>query len=224
MESAELQFAKRKMLREHLRRRGIHDRRVLQAFQDTPREQFVQSALQDDAYADTALPIDCGQTISQPYIVALMTEALNLTGSEKVLEVGTGSGYQAAILSQLAGHVISIERHAHLSEQAGRRLAALGCTNVRLIVGDGTQGWPEEAPYDRIIVTAAADSCPPALAEQLAEGGVMVIPVGDVYEQDLVRWEKRDGQLVRRSLGLCRFVPLIGESQPEDQSGLFDEP
>lgn len=212
---AELQLAKRKMLREHLRRRGIHDRRVLQAIQDTPRERFVPPEAQEQAYADTALGIDCGQTISQPYIVALMTEALNLTGSEKVLEIGTGSGYQTALLSALAARIVSIERHAELSAQAAQRLAELGCSNVRLEIGDGTRGWPEEAPYDRILVTAAADVCPPALLDQLAEGGVLLMPLGGPGDQELVRWEKRGGKLERQSLGGCRFVPLVGDSPAE---------
>ncbi len=212
---AELQLAKRNMLREHLRRRGIHDRRVLQAIQDAPRERFVPPDAADQAYADMALGIDCGQTISQPYMVALMTEALNLTGPERVLEIGTGSGYQTAILSALAARVVSIERHAELSAQASRRLAELGCSNVRLVVGDGTQGWPDEAPYDRILVTAAAKVCPPALVDQLAEGGVLVIPLGGLGDQELMRWEKRAGQLSRQSLGLCRFVPLVSEGTAE---------
>lgn len=215
MNSAEGQLAKRRMLREHLRRRGIHDRRVLDAIQNTPREAFVLPESLADAYADTALAIDCGQTISQPYIVALMSEALELTGSEKVLEIGTGSGYQTAILSALAARVVSIERHAELSSQAASRLAELRCLNVRLVVGDGTQGWPEEAPYDRILVAAAAAACPPALFEQLAEGGVLVIPVGEPNGQELVRWRKQSGRLVRQSLGQCRFVPLIG-GEPGD--------
>lgn len=216
---AELQLAKRQMLREHLRRRGIYDRGVLQAIQDTPRERFVAPDLQAQAYADTALGIDCGQTITQPYLVALMTEALNLTGSERVLEIGTGSGYQTAILSALAARVVSIERHAELSAQAGRRLAELGCSNVRLIVGDGTKGCPDEAPYDRILVTAAAEACPPALLDQLAEGGVLVIPVGSLGEHELTRWEKRAGKLDRQSLGLCRFVPLVSDGGAEAGQG-----
>ena len=204
-------LAKRTMLRDHLRRRGIHDRRVLAAIERVPREQFVSDELLDEAYADRALPIDCGQTISQPYIVALMTEALSLEGGEEVLEVGTGSGYQTAILAELAERVVTVERIAELSAQAQRRLAALGYANVRFVQSDGSLGFAEEAPYDRILVAAAAPVCPAALFEQLAEGGVLVIPVGLDDEQMLQRWTKRAGQLSSQSLGGCRFVPLITE-------------
>lgn len=215
MDAARLQIAKRSMLRHDLKRRGIRDRRVLAAIERVPRERFVPADLEDDAYADRALAIDCGQTISQPYMVALMTEALALTGSENVLEIGTGSGYQAAVLAELAARVVSIERHAELSQQAERRLAALGYRNLRCVVGDGTLGWPQEALYDRILVTAAAPSCPPPLIEQLADGGVLVIPVGGESEQELERWSKQAGALTRTRLTSCRFVPLIGEvAQP----------
>lgn len=212
MDAARLQIAKRSMLRHDLKRRGIRDRRVLAAIERVPRERFVPADLEDDAYADRALAIDCGQTISQPYMVALMTEALALTGSENVLEIGTGSGYQAAVLAELTARVVSIERHAELSQQAERRLAALGYRNRCCVVGDGTLGWPQEAPYDRILVTAAAPSCPPALIEQLADGGVLVIPVGGEGEQELERWVKQSGELTRTRLAACRFVPLIGEA------------
>ncbi|HEV7225916.1 MAG TPA: protein-L-isoaspartate(D-aspartate) O-methyltransferase [Pirellulales bacterium] len=212
MDAAQLQFAKRSMLRHDLKRRGIRERRVLAALERVPRERFVPAELEEEAYADSALAIDCGQTISQPYIVALMTEALALSGNEKVLEIGTGSGYQTAVLAELAARVVSIERHAELSEQAERRLTALGYRNVERVVGDGTLGWPKEAPYDRVLVTAAAPSCPPALVEQLAEGGVLVIPVGAEGEQELQRWCKQSGALTRRRLTSCRFVPLIGEA------------
>jgi protein-L-isoaspartate(D-aspartate) O-methyltransferase len=210
MDAARLQIAKRSMLRRDLKRRGVRDRRVLAAIERVPRERFVPAELEDEAYADRALAIDCGQTISQPYIVALMTEALALSGNEKVLEIGTGSGYQTAVLAELAARVVSIERHAELSEQAWRRLAALGYRNLRCVIGDGTLGWPEEAPYDRILVAAAAPSCPPALVEQLADGGVLVIPVGGEEEQELERCVKQSGALTRTRLTSCRFVPLIG--------------
>jgi protein-L-isoaspartate(D-aspartate) O-methyltransferase len=157
--------------------------------------------------------IDCEQTISQPYIVALMTEALQLTGREHVLEIGTGSGYQAAILAELAASVVSIERHADLSEQAGRELAELGYTNVTLVVGDGTQGWLEQAPYDRILVAAAAQHVPPALCDQLAEGGILVIPIGAYGGQDLQAFHKVAGKLHPRWLSGCRFVPLVGAQE-----------
>ena len=211
MDAASAELAKRTMLRDHLRRRGVHDRRVLAAIERVPREQFVPAESIDDAYSDRALPIDCGQTISQPYMVALMTEALALAGGEKVLEIGTGSGYQAAILAELSRRVVTVERHAELSEQAKRRLADLGYRNLRFVEGDGSRGFAEEAPYDRILVTAAAPVCPPALFEQLAEGGVLVIPVGVDDEQMLQRWTKQAGELACQSLGGCRFVPLVAQ-------------
>lgn len=211
MDAASAELAKRTMLRDHLRRRGIHDRRVLEAIQRVPREKFVPAESIDDAYADRALAIDCGQTISQPYMVALMTEALALAGGERVLEIGTGSGYQAAILAELAERVVTVERHAELSQQARRRLADLGYRNLRFVQGDGSQGFAEEAPYDRIIVTAAAPVCPPPLFEQLADAGVLVIPVGVGDEQMLERWTKQAGKLARESLGGCRFVPLVAD-------------
>ena len=165
------------MLRQ-LAERSIRSTRVLAAMDRVPRERFVPEGVRHLAYADRALPIGCNQTISQPYIVALMTEALQLTGGEHVLEIGTGSGYQTAILAELAASVVSIERHEELSQRAGQVLAELGARNVQLIVGDGTLGWPGRAPYDRILVAAAANEIPPALEEQLAEGGILVIPLG----------------------------------------------
>jgi protein-L-isoaspartate(D-aspartate) O-methyltransferase len=204
------------MLREHLRRRGIRDPRVLEAMQRVPREQFVPADATDQAYADRALPIDCEQTISQPYIVALMTELLDLRGMEKVLEVGTGSGYQTAMLCVLAAEVVSIERHADLSQQARRKLDALGCSNAKLHVGDGTLGCPGEAPFDRVIVTAAAERVPPSLFSQLAEEGIMVIPVGGRAQQVLQAIRKRNGQAHVEHAVPCRFVPLVGsEGWPE---------
>jgi protein-L-isoaspartate(D-aspartate) O-methyltransferase len=198
------------MLREQLCRRGIHDRRVLDAMRKIPRERFVARDLSLLAYADRALAIGCGQTISQPYMVALMTESLELTGTESVLEIGTGSGYQTAVLAELAGRVVSIERHGALSREAGERLARLGYDNIELLIGDGTLGWPAEAPFERILVTAAADTCPPALIDQLGEAGVLVIPLGGRQGQVLHRLSKRDGQVVRDDLVPCRFVPLVG--------------
>lgn len=202
--------AERGMMVEHqLRRRGIVDTRVLQAFLDVPRHLFVPPSHRDMAYADRPLPIGEGQTISQPYMVARMTEAVQLTGSERVLEVGTGSGYQAAILAKLCREVVSIERHQVLSERAGLVLAELGITNVRLVVGDGSLGFPEAAPYDAIVVTAAAPRIPPALIEQLAEGGRIVIPVGPPAAQSLILGRKSEGKLTTEDLGGCVFVPLI---------------
>jgi protein-L-isoaspartate(D-aspartate) O-methyltransferase len=197
------------MVAQQLSRRGIRDQRVLGAMGRVPREVFVADGLADEAYADSALPIDCEQTISQPVIVAMMTEALQLSGGERVLEIGTGSGYQAAILAELAAAVYSVERHAELSRQAGERLRRLGYRNVLLRIGDGALGWPEEAPFDRIIVTAAAEECPSALWQQLAEGGVLVGPFGPPSEQALYEMHKIGGQPQSKILTGCRFVPLL---------------
>ncbi|MFO0896256.1 MAG: protein-L-isoaspartate(D-aspartate) O-methyltransferase [Pirellulales bacterium] len=207
----ELEHQRAHMVRRQLRRRGIRDPRVLTAMAAVPREQFVADADAEQAYADRALAIDCGQTISQPYMVALMTEALELAGDEHVLEIGTGSGYQTAVLAALAASVVSIERHAPLSAQAAERLARFGYTNITLVVADGTLGWPAAAPYDRILVTAAGRAVPPALWEQLAEGGLLVMPVGSASEQMLEVVRKVDGAPVAESLTPCRFVPLVGE-------------
>ncbi|HVX13378.1 MAG TPA: protein-L-isoaspartate(D-aspartate) O-methyltransferase [Pirellulales bacterium] len=207
MEMPGLALARHKMVRDQLQRRGIHDARVLEALRDVPREVFVLPDLAEQAYADRALPIDCGQTISQPYIVALMTQALDLSGSEHVLEVGTGSGYQTAILSRLSAHVVSLERHAGLVEKARRVLA--DCENVELIVADGSDGWEERAPYDRILVAAASRSCPQALIDQLADGGRLVIPLGDSESQVLTTLIKRGEQQIWDTLVACRFVPLV---------------
>ncbi|MBI3463748.1 MAG: protein-L-isoaspartate(D-aspartate) O-methyltransferase [Planctomycetes bacterium] len=205
-----LELQRWKMVRDQLEKRGITSQSVLEAMGRVPRERFMPPELLDEAYADRALSIDCGQTISQPYIVALMTQALALTGGEKVLDVGTGSGYQAAILSLLAREVISIERHAELSEEAGEVLDELGCDNVRLVVGDGTLGYLAEAPYDRIIVAAAARQVPTALWDQLRDGGILVIPVGDADAQMLEQITKTPPEPRVIHLAPCRFVPLIG--------------
>jgi protein-L-isoaspartate(D-aspartate) O-methyltransferase len=196
-----------------LRRQGIRDERVLSALALVPRERFVPRASLADAWANIALPIGERQTISQPYVVALMTEALHLDGSERVLEIGTGSGYQTAILAELAGEVISIERLASLAEGARALLTELGYGNVTIHVGDGTTGWADAAPYDRIIVTAAAPRVPPPLLVQLSpRGGLLVIPVGEPHDQYLIA-VTRDGDRIRqRSLGPVRFVPLVGRA------------
>jgi protein-L-isoaspartate(D-aspartate) O-methyltransferase len=212
-----LSAARDRMVVEQLAERGITSSAVLSAMGRVPRERFVPIDFLPDAYADRALPIDCSQTISQPYIVALMTEALELTGGEKVLEIGTGSGYQAAVLAELAARVVSVERHAELSEQAARQLDAMGYRNVSPFVGDGTLGWPPDAPYDRIIVTAAAATLPQALFDQLTEGGIMAIPLGSADAQALVAIRKIAGQPQITELSGCRFVPLIGANQPEDE-------
>ncbi len=205
-----LQTAREIMVREHLLHRGIRDTRVLDAMRKVPRERFIPPTERDGAYADRALPVDCGQTISQPYIVALMTEAMAMSGDERVLEIGTGTGYQTAILAELAREVVTVERHAELSEKAIRILRELGYRNIEARVGDGTLGCPDCAPFDAIMVTAAASHCPPALFSQLREGGVVVIPVGgrDVQSLDVIR--KVDAAPRTESLSACRFVPLIG--------------
>ena len=175
------------MVESQLVRRGIKDRRVLDAMRQVPRHLFIPKDMRDLAYCDGPLPIGQGQTISQPYIVALMTELLELTGQEKVLELGTGSGYQAAILSRLVSQVYSVERHAALAEQAEKVFAQLGYDNIVIKVGDGTLGWPEHSPYDAIIVTAAAPDIPQPLTDQLADGGRLVAPVGSRWSQVLAK-------------------------------------
>jgi len=193
-----------------LRQRGISDPAVLRAMDEVPRESFVDFPVRPQAYADQALPIACGQTISQPYIVAYMTEQLRVKPQHRVLEVGTGSGYQAAVLSRLAREVVSIERFRTLADVARKRLTALGYDNVEVLVGDGMQGWPERAPFDRIIVTAAAEEIPQALTEQLADGGVMLLPLGpQAGTQHIVRVTKSGETLQEERLIAVRFVPLL---------------
>ena len=199
-----------------LRRRGISDQAVLRAMDEVPRGDFVEGEFAGRAYADQALPIECGQTISQPYVVAYMTEQLALTPHHRVLEVGTGSGYQAAVLSRLAREVVSIERYRTLAEQARARLAALGYDNVEVVVGDGFAGVPEKAPYDRIIVTATAEQVPQALLEQLADdGGVMILPLGPRDgPQHIIKLTKSQTEISRENLIAVRFVPLLpGQAQ-----------
>ncbi len=202
---------RRRELARRLRRQGIRDDRVLQAIETVPRELFLPEDEQHLAYEDRALPIKCEQTISQPYIVALMTEALELTGDERVLEIGTGSGYQTAILAALAAEIDSLERHAELSAGAAAALAKLDTQHVQLHVGDGALGWPGAAPFDRILVTAAAYELPPALWDQLREGGLLVAPLGDDNSQLLEAWRKVNSQPEKRILCACRFVPLVTE-------------
>jgi len=193
-----------------LRRRGIVDQAVLRAMDEVPREQFVTTDYIDDAYADQALPIACGQTISQPYVVAYMTEHLGVRPHHRVLEVGTGSGYQAAVLSRLASKVVSVERYRTLADAARVRLETLGCRNVIVVVGDGLTGVPDHAPYDRIMVTAAAETVPDALVEELADGGVMVLPLGPHDDsQRIVKLSKTKEGLSRQDLIWVRFVPLL---------------
>jgi len=201
--------AHQEMLRQ-LNERGIRCGQLLSAMARVPRERFVPLHVEHLAYEDRALPIGFSQTISQPYIVALMTDALELTGAENVLEIGTGSGYQTAILAELAASIVSIERNEQLSRRARRTLSEFKYRNITLITGDGTAGWPERAPYDRILVAAAANHIPSALEEQLAEGGILVIPLGDNQGQLLQAFRKQDGQMRAMPLSHCRFVPLVG--------------
>lgn len=201
------------MIRQHLMGRGIRDRAVLLAMRQVLREEFVPVAMRDQAYDDHPLPIGEGQTISQPYMVAYMTEALELTGIERVLEIGTGSGYAAAVLSRIVDTVYSVERLASLAESARQRLERLGYTNVVVLLGDGSLGYPEQAPYDAIVVTAGAPKVPKPLLQQLAMGGRLVIPVGAAsFMQMLVR-VRRVGEHDFRSEELCGvlFVPLVGD-------------
>ena len=190
--------------------RGIRDRRVLDAMRDIPRHLFVPPDRRADAYDDRPVPIGEGQTISQPYIVALMTVALELRDTDRVLEIGTGSGYQTAILARLAAVVVSIERHASLARTAADRLRSLGLHNVHVVVSDGTEGRPEEAPFDRILVTAGAPAIPETLRSQLGDGGRLVIPVGPAGFQRLTVLERRGGHFETREGEACTFVPLIG--------------
>jgi len=193
-----------------LRRRGISDAAVLRAIDAVPREKFVLAEFADAAYADQAMPIACGQTISQPYVVAYMTEQLEVKREHRVLEVGTGSGYQAAILSQLAGEVITVERYRTLAETARKALAECGCDNVTVVVGDGVEGVPEHAPYDRIIVTAAAETIPQTLVDELAQGGVMVLPLGQHDgPQRIVKLTRGEQGVTQQDLIWVRFVPLL---------------
>jgi protein-L-isoaspartate(D-aspartate) O-methyltransferase len=193
-----------------LRQRGISDQAVLRAMDEVPREHFVETRFADNAYADQAMPIACGQTISQPYVVAYMTEQLEVKPNHRVLEVGTGSGYQAAVLSRLAREVVTIERYRTLANSARTRLKTLGYGNVEVLLGDGLGGEPMRAPYDRIMVTAAAETIPPALTAQLADGGIMILPLGPHSgAQELVKITKTGETLTRENLIGVRFVPLL---------------
>jgi protein-L-isoaspartate(D-aspartate) O-methyltransferase len=201
-----------RMVERQLRRRGIGDERVLAAMGEVPREAFVPPRLRHRAYADSALPIEQRQTISQPWIVAAICQALELRGSERVLEVGTGSGYSACVLSLLAAEVISIERHQSLALLARETLASLAATNVELAIGDGSRGVPERAPFEAIAVHAAAPGAPLALISQLAEGGRLVVPIASDEETDLLTLLRRHGEGIETEvIGPCRFVPLVGE-------------
>ena len=208
---------RQRMVEYQLRGRGIRDERVLDAMARVPRHEFVPERFHAQAYEDHPIPIGYGQTISQPYIVALMLEALALEPTDKVLEIGTGSGYQTALLAELAASVYSIERHAGLAQNAERVLAKLGYTNIVVLVGDGSEGLPQHAPFDAIIVSAAAPELPSTLVEQLRDGGRMVIPVGPAHAQELQLVQKQQGQLLVSYLEGCRFVPLItGQGYPSE--------
>jgi protein-L-isoaspartate(D-aspartate) O-methyltransferase len=211
--------SKRRKLIASLRGSGVSDERVLNALAMTPRELFVGDSLRSAAYDDRALGIEQGQTISQPFMVALMTQALQLRGSERVLEIGTGSGYQTAILARLAAYVYSVERFQELAWQAACRLQKLHISNVSIYVGDGSLGWPDRAPYDRILVTAAAPVVPARLVLQLVRDGILVVPVGVRDHQDLLSVRRTPGQPEIRNLGGCLFVPLVGaEGWTEEQA------
>jgi protein-L-isoaspartate(D-aspartate) O-methyltransferase len=211
MDSDRLAEARALMVEQQLRGRGITDERVLAVMAIVPRHEFVSVDRREHAYSDEPVPIPAGQTVSQPYIVAAMIESLRLQASDKVLEIGTGTGYQAAVLSQLSRSVFTIERHETLAAIAGENLRQLGYLHVTVVVGDGTRGLPEHAPYDAIIVAAAAPRVPPALLEQLAEGGRLIIPVGSRHEQFLHLLYKHDDRVTTSVLEPCRFVPLLGE-------------
>jgi protein-L-isoaspartate(D-aspartate) O-methyltransferase len=199
------------MVEQQLKARGIEDKAVLTTMEKVPRELFVPHEYRESAYKDGPLPINEGQTISQPYMVALMTQCLQLQGHEKVLEIGTGSGYQMAVLLSITPHVYSIERLPALAQYAIDNLRSLGYENLHIKVGDGSCGWPEEQPFDGIIVTAGATDIPAVLKEQLADGGRLVIPVGPRYSQDLIRVTRRGNQFITETFTACVFVPLIGK-------------
>jgi protein-L-isoaspartate(D-aspartate) O-methyltransferase len=211
-QSSDVALLREDMVERQIAARGVRDRRVLAAMREIPRDRFVEPALAPRAYEDGPLAIGIGQTISQPYIVALMSEALGLVGTERVLEVGTGSGYGAAVLGRLAREVYTIERHPMLADRAASRLAGLGFCNVHVIVGDGTLGLPEQAPFEAVVVTASGPRVPPALLEQLAIGGRIVIPVGEHPDhQRLMRIDRQSRvQYAAADLGGVAFVPLVG--------------
>ncbi len=211
-DAAKFAAARSRMIQDHLGGRGITDVRVLEAMNRVPREQFVPDHLRGEAYADRPLPIGLGQTISQPFTTAYMTQALRLQGTEKVLEVGTGSGYAAAILSCLAREVVTVERISALADQARDRLARLGFDNVHVVAADGTLGMRANGPFDAIVVTAGSDRLPPPYAEQLSEAGRIVIPIGNTPTSQILHHYTRQGdQLTVEELGRFAFVPLIGE-------------
>ncbi|MFP4041598.1 MAG: protein-L-isoaspartate(D-aspartate) O-methyltransferase [Bacteroidales bacterium] len=203
---------KQQMVKQQIVDRGIKDPKVIAAMKDVDRHVYVPKNYRDMAYSDRPLPIGNGQTISQPYIVALMTELLELEEGEKVLEIGTGSGYQAAVLSHITSEVYSIEIIEELAEQAKDNLQKQGYDSIKLKIGDGYKGWEEYAPFDAIIVTCAPSDIPEPLKEQLAEGGRMIIPIGDKFIQELVLFEKKNGELEKQEISSVRFVPMLDGS------------
>ncbi len=210
--TSEFAAQRQKMVEQQLKPRGIHDERVLAAMAKVPREEFVPENLRAQSYSDSALPIGHDQTISQPFIVAFMTEQLRPQPTDRVLEIGTGSGYQAAVLAELVKEVYTIEIIEPLAKDASARLARLDYNNAHVKIGDGYQGWPEVAPFDSIIVTCAPDKVPQPLRQQLKEGGRMVIPVGIGLDQQLFLLEKKEGQMAERAILPVRFVPMAGEA------------
>jgi len=211
-DNAEFAIARRHMVRDQIKARGIRDSRVLKAFERVERHRFVDSSRWPEAYNDYPLPIGRGQTISQPYIVALMTDLAGIEPTDTVLEIGTGSGYQAAILGELADQVYSIEIIEPLGKSAETRLKELGYENINVRIGDGYRGWPEAAPFDAIIITCAPPEIPQPLIDQLADGGRMVVPVGTYY-QELILAKKKDGRIEKSRIAPVQFVPMTGESQ-----------
>jgi len=210
--TSEFAAERQKMVQEQLKPRGVHDERVLATMAKVPREEFVPEGTRATSYSDSALPIGHDQTISQPFIVAYMTEQMRLQPTDRVLEIGTGSGYQTAILAELVKDVYTIEIIEPLAKDASARLARLGYNNAHAKIGDGYQGWPEVAPFDAIIVTCAPDKVPQPLTQQLKEGGRMIIPVGNGLDQQLFLLEKKDGQMAERAILPVRFVPMAGEA------------
>jgi protein-L-isoaspartate(D-aspartate) O-methyltransferase len=212
LEANRFTLERHKMVESQLQARGIRDERVLSAMERVPRHEFVEPHYRDQAYEDHPLPINAGQTVSQPYIVALMLEILHLDPSSRVLEIGTGSGYQTAILAEICAHVYSVERHPQLADEAQQTLSRLGFNNLTLRVGDGGEGLPQHAPFDAIVVSAAAKQIPVPLFDQLREGGRMIIPVGPHEAQELQLVRKRDGKPLITLLDGCRFVPLVSSA------------
>lgn len=205
------EILRKQMVEKQLIPRGIKESRIIEAFLKVQRHKFIPWELRSSAYADFPVPIGENQTISQPYIVALMTKCLNLSGDEKILEIGTGSGYQTAILAELCSRVYSIERFESLAKRAEYLLNDLGYSNIEIRTGDGTLGWPQQSPFSRIIITAAAPRVPLPLGEQLSENGIMILPQGEIFSQALTLIKKKNGQLKAESICGCVFVPLIGK-------------